>query len=92
MSEIVPMTVDEESNEVLEEVVLVSKCAESGASSKTDCAIMEETDTDDDVLALDAPYDPAVVPDQNDLLSEFVGVWMNDWGTNVKNGEKLSAN
>ena len=81
------MVVDEERNVVPEESVLASKCIESGASSATDRTVVEEIDTDDDVLAIDAPYDPAVVPDQNDLLEVFINAWMSDWGTNVKNGK-----
>ena len=87
MPEDVPMVVDEQFNEVPEESVLVSKCTEPGASSNTDCTIVEEIDTDDDVLAIDTPYDPAIVPDQNDLLNIFVSAWMSNWGTNVKNGK-----
>ena len=90
MSEEVPMVTDGESNEGLAEELPVSRCSKASTSTENNGVVVEENyASDEDCIATDMPYDPALVPDQNDLLQIFREMWMSIWGTNVKNGKNL---
>ena len=68
------VNVDDERNESMEVQIV-----ENGT------ATVDEV-VDDDVVYLVTQYDPQMVPDKNDLLEQFTGVWGGNWGNCVKNG------